>query len=119
MWGLLTYPPSRPTELVSVGFGFPHSAGVVRIRKVRRPETERGEPGGDTSTAPVGATTGWRLMLRRCANCSNVVEKDSKSAVELLKTLPPQGCQELNWIRLTSDQVKSPSQARRVIKDDQ
>ncbi len=37
--------------------------------------------------------------------------------VQLLEPNPPKGCQALNWILLTSDQVKSPSQARRVIED--
>ena len=30
-WGQLKYPASRPTELASVDFGIPRSAGFVRI----------------------------------------------------------------------------------------
>lgn len=39
------------------------------------------------------------------------------SAVQLLEPNPPKGCQAVNWVLLTSDQVKKPSQARQVIAD--
>jgi len=76
--GLLKYPPSRPTELVSVSFGLPHSIGCVRIRKCEGPKPTGASPVEDTSTAPRGcAPTGrspcyfW-LRLRRVRNMGDI-----------------------------------------------
>ena len=79
--GLLKYPPSRPTELVSVGFGLPHSLGCVRIRKCEGPKPTGASPVGDTSTAPRGCSPmGRGLMLRRC---SQATEKSSKKTLRI------------------------------------
>ena len=56
--GLLKYPASRPTELVSVSFGLPHSIGCVRIRKCEGPKPTGASPVRDTSTVPVIARLG-------------------------------------------------------------
>ena len=63
-----------------------------------------------------------RIVMPRPGNVSpwvkdNGTSQIAMSAVQLLEPNPPKGCQALNWILLTSDQVKSPSQARRVIED--
>ena len=63
-----------------------------------------------------------RIIMPRPRNISpwvkdNGASQITMSAVQLLEPHPPKGCQALNWILLTSDQVKSPSRARRVIED--
>ena len=63
-----------------------------------------------------------RIVMPRPGSVSPWVNKNgasqiAMSAVQLLETHPPKGCKALNWILLTSDQVKSPSKARRVIED--
>ena len=63
-----------------------------------------------------------RIVMPRPRNVSpwvkdNGTSQIAMSEVQLLEPNPPKGCQALNWILLTSDQVKSPSQARRVIED--
>jgi len=47
----------------------------------------------------------------------NGITQIEMSAVQLLEPNPPKGCQALNWILLTSDQVKVPDQACQVIAD--
>ncbi|MGZ0174710.1 MAG: IS4 family transposase [Planctomycetales bacterium] len=63
-----------------------------------------------------------RIVMPRPRNVSpwvkdNGTSQIAMSTVQSQEPNPPKGCQPLNWILLTSDQVKGPSQSRRVIED--